>query len=524
MRKYYAYIRVSTTKQGEQGSSLTEQKDAILRYAAKNDIAISAWFEEQVTAAKRGRTVFRRMLSDLKRGKSDGLIMHKVDRGARNLADWAELASLMDIGIDVHFAHEALDLGSRGGRLSADIQAVVASDYIRNLREEVKKGIYGRLKQGIYPFAAPPGYLNNGKGQLKTIDPVQGPLIREAFTLYATGDFGLHRLREHMNERGLRNIGGRPFNVSGLATMLANPFYYGLIVVKGQSFIGKHEPLISKALVDACRENAEGKLVSATRRWGTKPYRYRRMLTCSRCNIRLIAETQRGHVYYRCHTKERRGTRVREEGITEAIQSPLHYFNVPPLLETQLRAWFVECEEKRLSDQNNAQDAMRFKQAELEARRNRLADLLIDGTIDKQVYHSRKSAIDAEAIGLTENLKHLADPAHARDRAEQFIEHAKSLCALAQSENEAQINETVNSAISNILVSGKSLEIQWSNAFLMLFDLGGFLSCALDRQADRTCIHSVTTCNERIKEKVSELYKYVSCIENDDKSHSSTTT
>jgi hypothetical protein len=41
----------------------------------------------------------------------------------------------------VHFANDSLDLNTRGGRLSADIQAVVAADYIRNLREEAKKGV-----------------------------------------------------------------------------------------------------------------------------------------------------------------------------------------------------------------------------------------------------------------------------------------------------------------------------------------------------------------------------------------------
>jgi site-specific DNA recombinase len=121
MKKYYAYIRVSTVKQGEKGSSLTEQRDAISHYAAKSNMQISAWFEEQETAAKRGRIVFRRMLTQLKKGNANGLIMHKIDRGARNLADWAEIASLIDLGIEVHFTHEGTDLTSRGGRLAADI-------------------------------------------------------------------------------------------------------------------------------------------------------------------------------------------------------------------------------------------------------------------------------------------------------------------------------------------------------------------------------------------------------------------
>lgn len=74
------------------------------------------------------------MMQALKNGQAQGVIIHKIDRSARNLKDWAGLGELIDRGVQVHFAHEAIDLHSRGGRLLADIQAVVAADYIRNLR------------------------------------------------------------------------------------------------------------------------------------------------------------------------------------------------------------------------------------------------------------------------------------------------------------------------------------------------------------------------------------------------------
>ena len=59
---FFAYIRVSTVKQGAHGSSLQEQRGAIEAYAQRNGISIVEWFEERVTAAKRGRSVFTRML------------------------------------------------------------------------------------------------------------------------------------------------------------------------------------------------------------------------------------------------------------------------------------------------------------------------------------------------------------------------------------------------------------------------------------------------------------------------------
>ena len=148
MNSYFGYIRVSTPKQGR-GVSLDEQRAAILAYADRYGFKIANWFVETETAAKLGRTEYTKMIKALERGQVQGVIIHKIDRGARNLKDWANLGELIDRGVEVKFVHESLDMHSRGRRLAADIQAVVAADYVRNLRDEVLKGFYGRLKQGV---------------------------------------------------------------------------------------------------------------------------------------------------------------------------------------------------------------------------------------------------------------------------------------------------------------------------------------------------------------------------------------
>jgi site-specific DNA recombinase len=104
----FAYIRVSTQKQGQTGVSLQEQRSAIERYAQKQGLTISRWFEERETAAKRGRPVFTSMLKELQRGAAKGVFIHKIDRSARNLKDWADLGEL-----EVHFATESFDLHTR---------------------------------------------------------------------------------------------------------------------------------------------------------------------------------------------------------------------------------------------------------------------------------------------------------------------------------------------------------------------------------------------------------------------------
>src|SRR5215813_4484890 len=220
MKEFYGYVRVSTAKQGEKGVSLQEQREAIECYSQRNGLKISEWFEERETAAKRGRPIFNKMLKLLNRGKSDGVIIHKIDRSARNLKDWADLGELIDGGIEVHFANESLDLHSRGGRLSADIQAVVAADYIRNLREETRKGFYGRIKQGLYPLPGPVGYLDKGKGNQKEPDPATAHLVRKTFELYGSGKYNFDDLIDELYRMSLRNRNGGKVMRTSLSAIL----------------------------------------------------------------------------------------------------------------------------------------------------------------------------------------------------------------------------------------------------------------------------------------------------------------
>jgi site-specific DNA recombinase len=277
MNTYYGYTRVSTARQGE-GVSLQQQRDAIQQYAQRHSLDISQWFEELETAAKAGRPVFSEMVKRLRRGNARGAIIHKIDRSARNLRDWADLGELIDGGIEVHFVNESLDLNSRGGRLSADIQAVVAADYIRNLREETKKGLWGRFKQGLFPMPAPLGYLDNGGGKPKTVDPATAPIVRKVFELYSTGRYNLRSLSREVHSLGLRRRGGGIIHPNRLSDILSNPFYVGVIRVKttNETFAGIHEPLVSRQIFDRVQRIISGKTNTVSLQ---HDFLYRRRLT-----------------------------------------------------------------------------------------------------------------------------------------------------------------------------------------------------------------------------------------------------
>jgi site-specific DNA recombinase len=459
VKSYFGYTRVSTTKQGERSVSLPEQKEAIERYAGRNELNIVSWFEEQQTAAKKGRPIWSNMLKLLRKGKVCGVVIHKIDRSARNLKDWADLGELIDQGIEVHFANEALDLASRGGRLSADIQAVVAADYIRNLREEAKKGIYGRLKQGFYPLRAPIGYKDNGQAKAKTIDPVRGVLVRKAFELYHSMKFSIPTLCEEMFHQGLRNLTGGRVSRNGMSTILRNPFYTGLIRIKrtNQTFQGNHEPLISRQVFEEVQAILDGRLSARPQKHS---FLFRKIVKCKTCGYSLIGERKKGHVYYRCHTRTCPQTSVREEAIETAVMENLQKL---VFREREIGYWkdaIVRFKEHWIEKKEQQVTQMTLKRQQVSDRINRLTDVYIDQAIERDIFEERKAALLAERQEIDEALKNLSGSDQSVLYALQnFLELAGSAYFLYQNAILEKKREMVKTVTSNLRCIKKPLNL-----------------------------------------------------------------
>ena len=485
-KKYFSYIRVSTAKQGEHGVSLKEQQDAINRYAQKSGLAISQSFEEQETAAKRGRPVFTTMLRLLKTGRANGVIIHKIDRSARNLRDWADLGELIDAGVEVHFANESLDLNTRGGRLSADIQAVVASDYIRNLREETRKGFYGRLKQGLYPLRAPLGYLDQGSGKPKTIDPVSGPLVQQAFELYATGNYSLWRLAVELNGRGLRNRRGEKVSVNGFSRLLSNPFYIGLIRLtsSGEVFPGIHLPLVSKQTFDRVQQVLEGKTIN---RATAHDFMFRRLLRCTGCRFSLIGERQKGRVYYRCHSKDCLGTSVREDSVDGAVASAIDLLRLDEEEIAYVRDWIHARRGTLAKDREVTVSNLKLQLDQIGTRLGRLTDAYIDGVLDKVMLEERRKSLVYEQAGLKERLRQVeAGLDDGLTTLEQFLELAKTASNLYKIALPEEKRDFVRKLTSNLGVAQKNVDVVLNSEAQVIASRRFFTCSSPNRGTPRT--------------------------------------
>lgn len=487
MKKCFGYVRVSTVKQGD-GVSIEVQREAIERYAKRNQLTVSKWFEETVTAAKKGRPQFNKMIADLRRGRADGIIFHKIDRSARNFADWARIGELSDAGFAIHFVTESLDFQSRGGRMAADIQAVVAADYIRNLREESIKGQKGRLKQGLYPYTAPVGYLDAGKGKPKSVDPERAPHVIELFKQYATGQHSYETLAALMREQGLTNRSGGPISKTGIEHILRNPFYTGLILIRrsGDTYPGIHKPIISTDLFD----KAEAVRTGRQRKVRVfHDFLYRGLFRCELCDRAMIGEKQKGRIYYRCHTSGCGSKTLREDRIDEVASSYLRQFRLSAEDTEKLRAVFQSRIGQHIQKSPHHTASIELKKTE--ERLSRLTDKLLDGLIDDDTYAAKRAELCAAQVKWQKLAENDRPSTWYMNRFDELLERINTLWRMFETGTLEQCRDILVFASSNRTVGRENLILEPPEWHSDLKSLVYVLSGAPDTSSGRTDLEQI---------------------------------
>jgi site-specific DNA recombinase len=482
MKRCFAYIRVSSLRQGD-GVSLEAQREAITAFASRQQLTITAWHEERETAAKCGRPIFTKMIKELRQGKADGLIVHKLDRLTRNLREAALIGDIIDSGIDVYTTVDSLDVRSRGGRLTAEIQAVIAADFIRNLREETLKGLHGRLKQGLYPFRAPIGYLDCGKGHRKKPDPIRAPLITQAFELYATRQYSIRTLLAEMQRRGLTNRAGGQLSLHGLEIILNNSFYCGVITIKrtGDVYPGIHERLISPHLYARVQDIKNGKAGPKVTKHN---HLYQGFWRCGLCGGPMVGEKQKQFIYYRCPKAGCPTKTVREEQLTAAIEECLQQAELTEqdTIEAlaEIERWVCD------ATSSSGQQTLTLRQNNINERQNRLTDALVDGLIDKDTFNDRKHALLVEAEELRIEEENVRQRATTAARLRSVIELAKSLKRSHELADRNEKRRLVEMTTSNRVVCGKKIAIELRNWLCDLRNVASVTEGDPSRSRDRT--------------------------------------
>jgi len=305
------YLRVSsiaqvnTDRDGE-GFSIAAQKDACIRKAEQLGADVLEIYIDAGESARRAdRPKLQEMLQRLRDQRdADYVIVHKVDRLARNRGDDVEITlTIRQAGAQLISVTENID-ETPSGMLLHGIMSSIAEFYSQNLSTEIIKGTSKKVQRGGYPGMAPLGYCNvqdfSGGNELRWIevDPERAPHITWAFEAYATGDYSLSQLAEALDERGLRSRPTpkrreRPLGKTDLQKLLRKSFYIGRFTWGGVEYQGTHEPLTTIETFAAVQAQLTAKNLAGERTQNHEHY-LKGTISCGRCGSRMIFSRNKG--------------------------------------------------------------------------------------------------------------------------------------------------------------------------------------------------------------------------------------
>ena len=416
------YLRVSTKEQAEkdlteEGFSIAAQREACVRRVRDEGWElVDEYVDKGESARSADRPRLRAMLARIAEdGDVEAVVVHKVDRLARNMEDHIAIRALLRRrGVALVSVTENLD-ESASGRLVEGIHALMAEFYSANLAAEVRKGMGQKAKLGGYPHKAPLGYLNVrepiGGRQVAHIvaDPERAPLVRIAFELYATGEWTIERLAEEMAHRGLRNRGrdgrypAKAVTVSGMAHLLAHRAYVGTVEWDGVAYEGSHEPLVERATFDRVQELLASRAMRGTRERRHHHY-LKGLLVSGVCGRRLSIQHSKGtYTYFYClGQKDRRnGTGCRERYVTadhlEAEVEDLYgRIEVPSDWADGLREAIAQEVASRHDDTTAERELLATQRERLESERYKLMEAYYATAIDVTMLRREQERIGAE--------------------------------------------------------------------------------------------------------------------------------
>lgn len=412
--------RVSTPEQ-EAGHSLEAQLANLQSYGERRELEVIKIFRIIESSTKGYRPEFERMIEFLsKQKKRTALIVDCVDRLQRSFTHTPVLNALIEKDLlEIHFLREGnvIDKNSNSmQKMMWNMSTVMAQSYTDQLSDNVRRSIKHKLEKGEWIAQAPLGYLNvtdqSGRTSI-VLDPARSFLIQRLFSEYANGTSSMAELRRKSKDWGLLSRKQQPLGLQTVANILSNPFYTGVMRIKGKLFPHNYPPLIDNSVFKACQKrkryaDAPEKEIRVTRH----PFLLRGLLTCAVSGRRVTCTLKKNRYTYlqsRDPANPDQIMWVKEEVVLMQLRDVLQSFKLPDEMLDEMREYLRHTHEAEKEHHLARIKEVQTEYNGLTAKSNRLSDLLVDGHIEAELYKAKNAEITMRRQELAFILKDNTD-------------------------------------------------------------------------------------------------------------------
>jgi DNA invertase Pin-like site-specific DNA recombinase len=308
----------------------------------------AAYDDGGFSGATMDRPALQQLLADLTAGRVDTVVVYKIDRLTRSLADFAKIVEILDArGASFVSVTQQFNTTTSMGRLTLNVLLSFAQFEREVIGERIRDKIAASKKKGMWMGGVPPlGYQAQDR-KLVIVDS-EAEIVRLIFRRYA--ELGSVRLlKDEMEARNIQSklrtsgagriSGGKPFARGAIYLMLQNRIYRGEIVHKEQSHPGEHPPIIDQPLWDAVQTQLAG---NSTPREGAKtrePSLLARMLFDGDGNRMTPSHAIKKGTHYRYYVSRSLITKDRTE-VSAGLRSPAA--EIEHLVSSRVHRWLLD--------------------------------------------------------------------------------------------------------------------------------------------------------------------------------------
>ncbi len=301
----------------------------------------------------------------------------------------------------------------------------MAKKYVDDLSDNVRRGNRAKLEQGWLPGVPPIGYLNDRNTRTIVPDPERFPLVQKIWKRVLSGaaparvfDAAIHDW--NLRTRIFRRHGGGPLTRSSFYKLLLNPFYEGLLVRNGETFVGAHEKMVTKGEFD----RVQGILGRPNRPPKKKHlFPFLGIIRCGECGCSVTAEEQVNRYGYRYHyyhcTKKKPEIRctqktIRAEKLEEQILGSLKRIRLPDAYTRWAVRHLSVLAEDDTAERETQIAALERSYGAAKKRTTDLLDLRLRGLLSDEEFLAKKRELAEEELrfrDLLERAKAEREPA-----------------------------------------------------------------------------------------------------------------
>lgn len=290
-RRCAIYTRKSSEEGLEQSfNSLDAQREACAAYIQSQKSegwrALPAHYDDGgFSGGTMKRPALSRLLRDIAAGRVDVVVVYKVDRLTRALADFAKIVEIFDRhGVSFVSVTQAFNTTSSMGRLTLNVLLSFAQFEREVTGERIRDKIAASKAKGMWMGGQPPlGY--DVKDRRLIVVPDEAEKVRHIFSRYLALR-SVVALADELKQNGISTkarkrqdgtpYGGGPFSRGALFHLLRNRIYIGDIVHKQRSYAGAHDPIVeANVFEEVQRQLTSGAVQRSTNRSQSAPLRGR---------------------------------------------------------------------------------------------------------------------------------------------------------------------------------------------------------------------------------------------------------